>query len=503
MPKEKFLALEEKVDNLTLLYVEDNKGLQQQASKVFKKIFKKVITADSGESAYKLFKEHQPEVVITDINMGRLSGLELSRMIKKINPFVKIIITSAFDDKDYLFEAIDVNVSKYLKKPITITDLTNAITKVVDELEFEKNGNLFEHYVKDVFQHQDSLLVLIKKEEVLIVNKKCLEFFSQDSLESFREFFTNFDNVILKHNNFLYNHDGIEWLKSVKESSGKLFNVKIADKEGISRHFILKAYKIPEKEETYILSFDDITDLNLLIIYDKEAMKNEKQESQRKIIYGVLEVVKRNNSNIKIYNSYKGLNISNIGILGKMSEDELVIQAPYLQLRAIKINNSLTIESELFPTAVFCTIKKVDFENSQVFIKNYKFIDDMPSEQEFIRVEPEDNHKISLFFEGRKIHADVKVLDISVGGAKVSLSLLPAGFKEEDELVADIVFTLGAKPLIVNTKAKVKKLIEAKREFVVILLFENDAKIKKLLTEYVANRQMALIREFKKLSQEI
>ncbi|OHE10095.1 MAG: hypothetical protein A2513_08340 [Sulfurimonas sp. RIFOXYD12_FULL_33_39] len=503
MPKEKFLALEKKVKNLTLLYVEDNKGLQEQAGKVFKKIFKNVISADNGEDALELFEEHQPEIVITDINMGKLNGLELSKEIKKIDPFVKIIITSAFDDKDYLFEAIDANISKYLKKPITISELTNAITKVVNEIEFERNRNLFQHYIKDVFQHQETMLILLKDENILIVNKKCLEFFSQKSLDSFRDVFLNFDKLILKHNNFLYNHDDIDWLESAKCSNGKLFNVKMADKEGNSRHFILKAYKIPDKEETYILSFDDITDLNLLVIYDKEAMKQEKQESQKKIIYGVLEIVKRNNSNIKIYNSYKGLNISNIGILGEITEDDIVIQAPYMQLRAIKINNSLVIESELFPTAVLCDVKKVDFENSQVIIKNYKFIDSMPSEQEFTRVEPEENHKISLFFEGHKIHADVKILDVSVGGVKITMSLLPAGFKVEDDLVVDMVFTMGAKPLIINTKAKVKKLIEGKKEFVVILLFDNDTKIKKLLTEYVANRQMALIREFKKLAQEL
>lgn len=503
MPKEQFLALETKVRNFTLLYVEDNKGLQEQASRVFKKIFKNMITANSGEEALELFKEYEVDIVITDINMGKLNGLELSREIKKIDPFVKIIITSAFDDKEYLFEAIDVNVSKYLKKPITISELTNAITKVVDEIEFEKNKNLFEHYIKDVFHHQDSMLILLKGESVLIVNKKCLEFFSQKSVDGFRELFLDFDKLILKHNNFLYNHDDIDWMQSAKRNNGKLFNVKIADKNATSRHFVLKAYKIPDKEETYILSFDDITDLNLLVMYDKDAMKREEQKSQQKIIYGVLEIIKRNNSDIKMYNSYKGLNISNVGTIGDITLEKSLIQVPYTQLRAIKINNSVTIESELLPSAVLCDIEKVDFENSQVILKNYKLIESMPSQQEFIRVEPELNHKVSLFYEGRKIHVEARILDVSIGGAKLVMSLLPAGFKEEDELVLDMVFTAGAKPLIVNTKAKVKNLRELKREFVVILRFEDDSKVTKLLTGYVASRQMALIREFKKLAQDL
>nr|WP_321266292.1 response regulator [uncultured Sulfurimonas sp.] len=500
MSKEKLLSLREKADDLTLLYVEDNKKLQEQASKIFKKIFKNLILANSGESAYLLYKEHQPEIIITDINMHNLNGLELSKMIKKIDPFAKIIITTAFDDKGYLLEAIDLNISKYLKKPLAAIDLIEAITKVVSQLEFEKSTNILEHYKNDVFQYQDSLLMLIQNNEILIANKKSLEFFSQENIEDFKEFFKEFDKQILKHNNFLYNHDDIEWLSTIKENTGKLFNVKMADANDNSRHFVLKAYKIPDKDDTYILSFDDITDLNLLVIYDKEAMKNEKQESQKKIIYGVLEVIKRNNSTIKAYNSYKGLNISNVGVLEDISEKEIIIQLPFAQLKAVKVNNNITLESDLFPTAVFCNIKKIDLDNSQVIINKYKFIDSMPSQQEHLRVSPEHDHKISLFYDERKIHANLKIIDISVSGAKIALSLIPAGFQIGDEVVVDIVFKLGTKPLIINTKAKVDKLIEEKREFIIILIFDNDLKVKKLITEYVANRQMALIREFKNLS---
>lgn len=499
MSDEELATLKKNAQDLTLLYVEDNKNLEQQATKVFKKFFNNVITANSAEDGLVQFKEHQPDIVITDINMSKLNGLEMSKIIKKLEPSTKIIITSAFDDKEYLFEAINANVSKYLKKPIKINHLTKAIAEVIDDINFEKNKNIFQHYVRDVFQHQDNILILLKENEILIANKKCLDFFSQESLESFREFFLNFNKVILQHNNFLYNHDDIDWLKSAKESNGRLFNVKIADKDNKSRHFILKAYKIPNKEDTYILSFDDITELNLLVIYDKNSMKKEKQENQKKTIFDIFEIIKRNNSNIRIYNSYKGLSISNIGILADMSPDEIIIQTSYPQLKAATINKNMIIESELLPTAVLCDIKKISFETGQATITNYKFIEHMPSQQESIRVEPEDNHKITLFYENRKINADVKIVDMSVTGAKVNLSLLPAGFKTENELIVDMVFGLGTKPQIINTKSKIRKFSELKKEFEIILCFENDINVKKLLTHYIANRQMALIREFKEL----
>ncbi|PNV84424.1 MAG: hypothetical protein C0627_01075 [Sulfurimonas sp.] len=499
MKKENFLTLGKKVKGLTLLYIEDNKGLQQQATKVFKKIFKNIITVDNGEDALAYFKKYKPDIVISDINMPKLNGLEVSKMIKKIKPSTKIIITSAFDDKDYLLDAIEANVSKYLKKPISITKLIEAIMKAADEINFEKDKDIFEHYIKDVFEHQDIILILEKNEEILIVNNKCLTFFSQESLESFREFFLNFDKLFLEHNNFLYNHDDIDWLKVAKENSPKLFNVKMADKDGSSRHFILKAYQIPKKEETFILSFDDITELNLLAVYDKNAMQEESLENKKKIIYNVFEIIKRNNSTIRVYNSYKGLNISNNAVLENLSEEEVTLKTPYLQQKVIKINNYLIIESELFPAAVLCDVEKVDFKNGQIFIKDYKFIENMPSKQEFIRVEPEEKDRITLFFEEHKISTDIKIMDVSVGGVKVAMSFLPAGFKIGDEVIVDMVFEMGVKPVIVNAKAEVKSITELKKEFEVVLCFKDVANTKKHLTEYVANRQMTLIREFKRL----
>jgi YesN/AraC family two-component response regulator len=137
---------------LSLLYAEDNKNLQQQALKVFTKIFSNVFVCGDAKEGQELFKKHLPEVVITDITMPGINGIEMAKRIKKMEPFTKIIITSAFDDKEHLFGAIDANVSKYLKKPISVSGLVDAIEHVVDEILFEKNKDMFEHYVRDVFQ---------------------------------------------------------------------------------------------------------------------------------------------------------------------------------------------------------------------------------------------------------------------------------------------------------------------------------------------------------------
>jgi YesN/AraC family two-component response regulator len=165
MSIEKIVELQKKAQGLSLLYAEDNKNLQQQAMKVFTKIFSNVFVCGDAQEGLELFKKHLPEVVITDINMPGISGIEMAKRIKKIEPFTKIIITSAFDDKEHLFGAIDANVSKYLKKPISASGLVDSIEHVVDEILFEKNKDIFEHYVSvstDTMYHKGRVLVVTK-----------------------------------------------------------------------------------------------------------------------------------------------------------------------------------------------------------------------------------------------------------------------------------------------------------------------------------------------------
>ena len=96
MPDLKLLKLQAK--DLSILYVEDNKKLSENATKFLKKFFDTVFTAYDGKEGLEKFKKHNTDIVITDIKMPNMDGMELSKHIKKINSATKIIIMSAFDD---------------------------------------------------------------------------------------------------------------------------------------------------------------------------------------------------------------------------------------------------------------------------------------------------------------------------------------------------------------------------------------------------------------------
>lgn len=113
--------------------------------------FEFVGEASDGELAYPLIKREKPDILITDIRMPFMDGLELSRLVKNELPQIKIIILSGYNEFDYAKTAISIGVTDYLLKPISSAKLLEAVKKVGDMIEKEQdNVRLMERYEKEM-----------------------------------------------------------------------------------------------------------------------------------------------------------------------------------------------------------------------------------------------------------------------------------------------------------------------------------------------------------------
>ncbi|QHQ63184.1 response regulator [Anaerocolumna sedimenticola] len=88
--------------------------------------------ASDGELAYPLIQKAKPDIVITDIRMPFMDGLELSRLIKKEMPKVKIIILSGYGEFEYAKEAINIGITEYLLKPINGASLLSSVKGIAE-----------------------------------------------------------------------------------------------------------------------------------------------------------------------------------------------------------------------------------------------------------------------------------------------------------------------------------------------------------------------------------
>ena len=87
-------------------------------------------TASSGQEAIEMFKEIRPEIIMTDISMPEMDGLELSRNIKAIDAGIKIVIITGFREFDYAKQAIRIGVDDFLLKPIEQREVEELLIKI-------------------------------------------------------------------------------------------------------------------------------------------------------------------------------------------------------------------------------------------------------------------------------------------------------------------------------------------------------------------------------------
>jgi DNA-binding response OmpR family regulator len=123
-----------KLKDLKLLYVEDEEGIRKYAMAYFNKIFSQTFEAKNAKEALKIFTDEEPHIIITDIKMGSVSGIELIKKIREKDKKCQIIILSAFLDTKYLLEAVELNLVKYLIKPISHSTLYPVLQQCIDNL---------------------------------------------------------------------------------------------------------------------------------------------------------------------------------------------------------------------------------------------------------------------------------------------------------------------------------------------------------------------------------
>lgn len=135
--------------------------------------------ATDGEIALSMMQEIKPDILITDVKMPFMDGLELSAAVKKIQPWIKIIILSGHDEFDYAKKAISIGVEDYLLKPFTVNEVIASLQKVSQQIKKEREQ------LSDISK---------MKEELKSKNKLIQKDFLNDLIHNS----VNFENIIEK-----------------------------------------------------------------------------------------------------------------------------------------------------------------------------------------------------------------------------------------------------------------------------------------------------------------
>jgi len=283
------------LSNITVLYVEDEEMISEEVSFYFEKYVKYFHVANNGEDGLKLFKELQPDILITDIQMPRMNGLE---MIKKIGPTsVPIIITTAYSDIEYFLKAIELKICKFVIKPINLINMILDVQDCVSDSYFQNKLLEKENLLKIV---DENVLISITDKNGVII----------DASNAFCEF-TQYDkdeligkqHRILKDkqtpNSFYENIWNI--ITSGKRFTGEIKNRK---KDGTEFWANLTITPVFEDNEiaNYIAIRNDITSKKKLeqLIIEDDLTKLFNRRHFNTILNQEIRRVKRENSTITL-----------------------------------------------------------------------------------------------------------------------------------------------------------------------------------------------------------
>ena len=203
-------AILEQLKNYTILCVEDEDGIRKRLVNTLKYYFKDVLEANNGEDGYDLYSEYKPDIILSDIEMPNINGIDMIQLIRKKDHDTIVIMVTAYSNEEYLLDLINLNINHYILKPV---NSDNLLTGIIKGLGDKLTQNLI--FTDDCYFDIQKYQLFYKNEEV-VLRKREIEF------------------LILLHNNKILNYTQIEeyiWKdKSMSMSALKTFIKELRQK---------------------------------------------------------------------------------------------------------------------------------------------------------------------------------------------------------------------------------------------------------------------------------
>lgn len=515
--------------NITILYAEDEKDLREVTHQILKGFTKKQYVAQDGAEGLELFKQHENEIdlIITDVNMPILNGLEMVKEIKKINMNIPIIVATAFSNKEYLVEAIDIGVDKYVLKPIDVAKLLQVMSQsllyhelkdlYIDKLTNLPNRNRLK---KDLETNNIDLMALLDIDEFSTIN----DLFGEK----------NGDIILSEMANTIKKHFNNEHFTIYRMEADKFAIVSKDNNKDVNEFYDLCKNFADKIEKDSLFINEDEIDINVTIgiaqgdgqrafKYSQRVINYARSKMQRILIYNesfnIQESFEENIKWVKqvkvgfrenlfkayfqpIVNSFTkeifkyealiryvtkdGQEISPINFLNVARRTKL-----YPNIIKIVINDSFQLIKEK-NKRVSVNISFDDIANKETTSFIYNILEQNREYSHLLEFEILESEEISDFDEVTKFIANVRKFDCSVGvddfGAGYSnfnlLTLLDIDFVKIDGSLIENINTSKDLEIIVTTIANFSKEFGVKTvaEFV-----SNEAiynKIKELKIDY-------------------
>jgi two-component system cell cycle response regulator len=242
------MKISKNLKKLNILFVDDDKLVYNTFALIFKNYAKNIFTAYNGIEGLELYKNNHIDIVISDIQMPKMNGIEMAKEIKRINENTPIIFTTAFEESSYLKEAIEIGVDAYIIKPIDKVQLLKKLNKIADNLVLKQEIENYTKLIKIIFDYQvDGLILLDENYDVVIYNKAASEILKNKK---------NLEYLKIKIDEILKENGADEIKTTISFSDKKFFKLNI---KKIDSYLLINCIDITDLK----VKIDEIEDTSL------------------------------------------------------------------------------------------------------------------------------------------------------------------------------------------------------------------------------------------------
>lgn len=207
--------------NLKILYVEDEPEAREELYKYLKRRVGKIYVAANGLEGLELCKEHRPDLIIADLYLPEMDGIDMIREIRKVDQDCYIIVASAVSDMDVVLKSVNVGINKYLVKPIDSVELMDAISEAAQNrnknkiyhtpIEGEKKKRLEDEIKKEFSAFLKTSTGKGPRDVIVFIHEKTIEITAYDALTIMEK------NMIDNHKNHVIIEQNRKLFYSIKE----------------------------------------------------------------------------------------------------------------------------------------------------------------------------------------------------------------------------------------------------------------------------------------------
>jgi len=232
-------------ENTVILYVEDEEGIRNGMSKTLGYFCDELLIATDGLEGLKAFKEHRPHLVISDIKMPNMSGIEMVRAIKEINPEQYVIFTTAHSESSYFMEAINLQVDGYILKPVDLGKLEAKINSIKELIKLKKDFSTQQVITNEIATLQDNMLVVLNESnKPIFLNDKFLNYLLIEKVEQFTDKYDCLSDIFLEASFSNLSKSNL-WLEEIENISDEKRIVSMIDfKTSLPKTFLISSFRL-------------------------------------------------------------------------------------------------------------------------------------------------------------------------------------------------------------------------------------------------------------------